>query len=161
MRKKKPSHGSRDYEIGKGKPPVAARWKPGQCGNPKGRPKKAKGTTTMARDELERSLPVIVNGRKKHMSVHDAAFRKLKDSKFIPRDLSLHNQLSQLNVIQQLEHLRSYPLVADRVDQGKLRLHAWWFDIAKADVYMFDSEKQSFCIFDETRAEAVIAKEPV
>jgi hypothetical protein len=79
MRKKKPSHGSRDYEIGKGKPPVAARWKPGQCGNPKGRPKKAKGTATMAREELERSLPVIVNGRKKHMSVRAVAYRKLGD----------------------------------------------------------------------------------
>ena len=28
------------YEVGKCRPPLASRWKPGQCGNPKGRPKK-------------------------------------------------------------------------------------------------------------------------
>jgi hypothetical protein len=33
----------------------------------------------MAREELERSLPVIVNGRKRHMSVRAVAYRKLGD----------------------------------------------------------------------------------
>jgi len=28
-----------DYEIGRGKPPMHTRFKPGQSGNPKGRPK--------------------------------------------------------------------------------------------------------------------------
>jgi hypothetical protein len=28
-----------DYVVGKGRPPVQSRWKPGQSGNPKGRPK--------------------------------------------------------------------------------------------------------------------------
>src|SRR5215217_5753947 len=68
-----------DYEVGKGRPPVASRWKPGQCGNPKGRPKKAKGAATMAREALERPLPVIVNGRKYQMSVRAVAYRKLAD----------------------------------------------------------------------------------
>jgi Family of unknown function (DUF5681) len=30
---------SDDYEIGYGKPPKSGQWKPGQSGNPKGRPK--------------------------------------------------------------------------------------------------------------------------
>jgi hypothetical protein len=68
-----------DYEIGKGRPPVASRWKPGQSGNPKGRPKKAKGIATMAREALERPLPVIVGGRKQQMSVRAVAYRKLGD----------------------------------------------------------------------------------
>lgn len=29
-----------DYEVGRGKPPIATRFKLGQSGNPKGRPKK-------------------------------------------------------------------------------------------------------------------------
>jgi uncharacterized protein DUF5681 len=29
-----------DYEVGYGKPPVATRFKKGQCGNPGGKPKK-------------------------------------------------------------------------------------------------------------------------
>ena len=80
MRRKRSGSGpSGDYEVGKGRPPVAPRWKPGQCGNPKGRPKKAKGTVTMAREALERQLPVLVKGRKQRMSVRAVAYRKLGD----------------------------------------------------------------------------------
>ena len=34
------------YKIGKGKPPKDTQWKPGQSGNPKGRPKAAKSEPT-------------------------------------------------------------------------------------------------------------------
>ena len=68
-----------DYEVGKCRPPLASRWKPGQCGNPKGRPKKAYGAATMARNALERQLPVIVRGRKTQMTVREIAYRKLGD----------------------------------------------------------------------------------
>jgi len=43
-----------EYSIGFKKPPKHARFKPGQSGNPKGRPKK---TDTMA-DVLQKSLPL-------------------------------------------------------------------------------------------------------
>ena len=35
------------YEVGYGKPPQHSRFKPGQSGNPKGRPKSAKGLNTI------------------------------------------------------------------------------------------------------------------
>ena len=68
-----------DYDIGKGRPPLHSRFRPGQCGNSRGRPKNAKGTATMAREALEHSLPVIVNGKKQKMSVRAVAYRKLGD----------------------------------------------------------------------------------
>ena len=30
---------NRESEVGYGKPPIGTQWKPGQSGNPKGRPK--------------------------------------------------------------------------------------------------------------------------
>ena len=90
-----------DYEVGKGRPPVASRWKPGQCGNPKGRPKKAKNTATMAREALERPVPVLVNGRKQKMSVRAVAYRRLADKaangdgKALMLLLTLANELAQ------------------------------------------------------------------
>ena len=75
----KSRQGIGNYEIGKYRPPVASRWKPGQCGNHKGRPKKARGVATMAREALERQLPVIVSGRKTQMTVRAVAYRKLAD----------------------------------------------------------------------------------
>lgn len=52
--------------------------------------------------------------------------------------LSPHNRLSQLNVLQQLEHLRSYPAVQERLAEGRLALHGWWFDLAAAEVLAWD-----------------------
>jgi carbonic anhydrase len=68
------------------------------------------------------------------------------------------NTLSQRNVIQQLEHLRSYPLVDERLRAGKLRLHAWWFELKNADVYAYESEIQKFVLFDEEEAARILAR---
>ena len=58
--------------------------------------------------------------------------------------LSPHNRLSQLNVLQQLDHLLSYPAVAARVEAGTLGLNAWWFDLAAAEVLAFEPARGRF-----------------
>ena len=92
-----------DYEVGKCRPPLALRWKPGQCGNPKGRPKKANGAATMARDALERQLPVIVSGRKTQMTVRAIAYRKLGDKAVAGDQKALGFLLDLANERQPLE----------------------------------------------------------
>ncbi|MEQ1571963.1 MAG: carbonic anhydrase, partial [Myxococcota bacterium] len=37
-------------------------------------------------------------------------------------------------VLQQLEHLKTYPIVTERMKAGTLKIHGWWFDIARAEV---------------------------
>ena len=60
-----------------------------------------------------------------------------------------HNRLSQLNVLLQLEHLRSYPIVRQRLEAGTLRLHGWWFDIGGAEVNAYDEATKSFILIDK------------
>ncbi|MEW6775800.1 MAG: carbonic anhydrase [Bdellovibrionota bacterium] len=67
-----------------------------------------------------------------------------------------HNCLSQLNVLEQIEHLRTYPAVREREQQGKLRLHAWWFDIAEAQVLSYDEASKSFLVLDEKRVKELL-----
>ncbi len=71
-------------------------------------------------------------------------------------DLSPWNQLSQINVLHQLEHLRTYPAVREREAAGRLRLHAWWFDIARAEVLAHDSGEGRFVVIDEWGAERIL-----
>lgn len=73
-------------------------------------------------------------------------------------DLTPVNQLSQLNVLQQIEHLKSYPLVQERVNEGKLTLHAWWFELAGASVYAFDEKLGKFVMIDENSAPKILAE---
>ena len=73
-------------------------------------------------------------------------------------DLSIVNHVSQLNVLQQLDHLRTYPVVRSRTDTGELRLHAWWFDIANAEVLTYVEKARRFVAIDEAEAERLLRR---
>ena len=53
------------------------------------------------------------------------------------------DQLSQLNVLVQLEHLATYPIVRERIADGSLYLSGSSFDIAKRNMYIYQRETQS------------------
>ncbi|MGX1561124.1 carbonic anhydrase [Streptomyces sp. NPDC055506] len=51
-----------------------------------------------------------------------------------PDDPSLP-EVSQGNVVNQLTALRSYPVVRQRLDAGRLRLHGWYYEVDTGFVY--------------------------
>lgn len=50
----------------------------------------------------------------------------------------------QENVLAQLEHLREYPSVARRLENGTLQVSGWVFEIATGQVYDFDPDTMDF-----------------
>jgi carbonic anhydrase len=72
--------------------------------------------------------------------------------------LAPHNQLSQLNVLQQLEHLRTYPSVRGAIEQGNLQVHGWWFDIANAEVLAWEPTLNRFASIDRELAQVILAR---
>ena len=52
-----------DYEVGYGKPPKSGQFKKGQSGNPKGRPKEAKGVKASLKRELTTTITVRERGQ--------------------------------------------------------------------------------------------------
>jgi carbonic anhydrase len=73
------------------------------------------------------------------------------DASFPPDD-----QLSQLNVLVQIEHLLTYPIVQQKVEAGELQLSGWWFDIGKGEMSAFDPEKLRFERIDRSGVERLI-----
>ena len=67
------------YAVGKGRPPLGSRFKPGKSGNPKGRPKGSKNAQSLAKAELGRKVVVTMNGKKRTMTVAEIASRRLGD----------------------------------------------------------------------------------
>jgi len=66
------------------------------------------------------------------------------------------DRLSQANALLQLEHLRTYRLVERSEKEDGLRLHAFWFDIANAEVLAHDPAQGKFVPLDEAQAERLI-----
>lgn len=54
-------------KVGYGNPPVPTRFQPGKSGNPRGRPKGARGLRAELKAELDEFVTVEVNGKKKRI----------------------------------------------------------------------------------------------
>lgn len=74
MSHKKPK---KPYEVGYGKPPKATRFKPGQSGNKKGRPKGSKNNATLLNLELDKRITITENGKKQTITKREAMFKQL------------------------------------------------------------------------------------
>ena len=64
------------YSVGYGKPPQASRFRPGQSGNPKGKPKKAKTIQDLASKMQSRKITITENGKTKKVSVLEAMLQR-------------------------------------------------------------------------------------
>jgi len=48
------------------------------------------------------------------------------------------------NVLVQMENLRTFPVVLKAVKEGRLHVHAWFFDIRMGRVYSYSPEKEQY-----------------
>ena len=88
-----------DYQVGRGKPPKHTRFRPGQSGNPRGRPKGAKNFRTILEAALSERVVVKDNGRQRSYSkleviirqnVNKAAGGEIKHTALLYKQLSMH-----------------------------------------------------------------------
>jgi len=86
------------------------------------------------------------------------ALHRVEKGKVIDEALSRHNQISQENVLLQIEHMMSYPFIAKLVQENKLQVHGWWFDIAHADVYCYEASLGKFIVIDEKEAALILTR---
>jgi|SRR6185437_4541086 len=74
---KPPSQANRDYEVGYRKPPQHSRFKPGQSGNPKGRPKDVMNFVTALHRALNERVIVVEGNRRKSITKTEAMFKTM------------------------------------------------------------------------------------
>eukprot|EP00026_Physarum_polycephalum_P012124 Phypoly_transcript_12399.p1 GENE.Phypoly_transcript_12399~~Phypoly_transcript_12399.p1 ORF type:complete len:302 (+),score=34.88 Phypoly_transcript_12399:25-930(+) len=77
---------------------------------------------------------------------------------YIDLSLTPQDQLSQVNVLQQVEHICNYKKVREKVQKGQLLIHAWWFDIPNANIYSFSDRKGRFVLIDDTKALEILER---
>jgi carbonic anhydrase len=57
---------------------------------------------------------------------------------------ALLDYTEKVSVIFQLENLLSYPAVKRGVEEGKLFMHGWHYDIASGNILYYDEEELVF-----------------
>lgn len=88
----------------------------------------------------------------------EKSVEKVRNGFVLDPSLSEHNQVSQVNVLQQMEHISNYPFVKERIEKKQLRVHGWWFDIAQADVYCFEPDLNKFVLIDEEESKLIMQR---
>jgi len=117
------------------------------------------------------AMMALHQGREKVTAEHfrqwlehgDEALNRLNEHRlsFIPEpNTADYNVLSQENVLLQIEHLKTFPFIAERISSGKLTVHAWWFEIANVNVYAFDDRERRFRIIEGTWAQELLDRVP-
>ncbi len=51
---------------------------------------------------------------------------------------------SEENVLLQMENLRTYPVVQKAAKEGRLHVHAWYYEIGSGTVYRYSPEREQF-----------------
>ncbi|KTD60294.1 carbonic anhydrase [Legionella santicrucis] len=67
-------------------------------------------------------------------------------------------QATKLNILTQLEHLKSYPLVAEKLARGELNLHGWLYEFEKGEVLVYEPQVEEFVSFEKALALAISAR---
>lgn len=55
-----------------------------------------------------------------------------------------HDHAACLNARKQIENVRTYPIVQEKMALGEIKIHAWFYDIGKAELKEWNKEKNDF-----------------
>jgi len=86
--------------------------------------------TPHLRDWLKIASPVLETMKKDYAHLHEVADRE--------------TAAAEENVLFGLDNLHSYPCVQERLADGSLQLHGWFFKIATAELFAYDPETRQF-----------------
>jgi carbonic anhydrase len=87
-------------------------------------------STPHLRDWLRLAAPVLETVKLQYKHLHD--------------DNARSTAAAEENVLYSLDNLHSYPCVQERLADGSLRLHGWFFKIATAELFAYDPETRQF-----------------
>ena len=66
-----------------------------------------------------------------------------------PVDAEFLNEAIEENVLQQVQHLRTHPVVAAKLSTGKIEIHGWVYDIKSGNIRCCGRDSIEFRDFDD------------
>lgn len=104
-----------DDKVGYCRPPKHSRFKPGQSGNPRGRPRKNRSIEAMIKRELDQTVVLKEGGREIRLSKREALIKQL-----VNRAISGDLKPMQLVLAHLEKHKDVEPFTATEADDAEL-----------------------------------------
>jgi len=107
------------YDVGYKKPPKATRFRRGQSGNPRGRPRGSKSFRTLIEAHYERKVTFLEDGKQKRITMKEAVVRRAFRAAIVDGDVRMLKELGGLReppMPEPVEEL-SFTLVFDNEKQ--------------------------------------------
>jgi hypothetical protein len=104
-----------DDKVGYCRPPKHSRFKPGQSGNPRGRPRKNRSIEAMIKSELDQTVVLKEGGREIRLSKREALIKQL-----VNRAISGDLKPMQLVLAHLEKHKEIEPFSATEADDAEL-----------------------------------------
>ena len=99
----------KDYEVGYGKPPKRTRYKPGQSGNPKGRPKGSKSRRAVIDEILDTKVVVTIGGKRRKVTKWHLIVETGVTEALVSKNFKLLEMLGVFKEAQKVEQPFEYP----------------------------------------------------
>ncbi|WP_454781779.1 carbonic anhydrase [Legionella sp. WA2022007384] len=102
---------------------------------------------------LKERLPEVASWLTHSHSV----LKQMNDSKeSLPDDFNLKVlQATKLNILAQMEHLKSYPLIAEKLKRKELTLHGWFYEFETGEVLVYESSIDEFVPLEKALSFAI------
>ena len=90
---------------------------------------------------LAQQMPLVYDWLKHHA---ESTRRHVLDNyQHYPADKLLKIAIEQ-NLLTQIEHLETYPVIRSRLHSNQLTLHAWIYEIESGEVFAYDASTGQF-----------------
>ncbi|WP_454784204.1 carbonic anhydrase [Legionella sp. WA2024007413] len=102
---------------------------------------------------LNERLPEVASW----LSHSHSVLKQMNDSNdFHSEDFNLKVlQATKLNILTQMEHLKSYPLIAEKLKNKELTLHGWFYEFETGEVLVYESSLDDFVPLEKALSFAI------
>lgn len=94
---------SENYSVGYGKPPRERRFKPGQSGNPRGRPKKCPTMLELFACELKRTRTIVEDGQRLRIQTDEILVKRIVDLALKANVWALKTTMALIEQVREIE----------------------------------------------------------
>jgi carbonic anhydrase len=95
---------------------------------------------------LAEQMPLVYDWLKRH---GEATRRVVLDNYKGLAPEELWKVAIEQNVLTQIEHLETYPVIRSKLHSGQLNLHAWIYEIESGIIYAYNAASREFTLLEK------------